>query len=148
MHELGFKYTDAEVDMLYKAFDADGSGSINYDEFLGAVRPPMTLRRKRLVQKVFESLDLDKSGVLTSDDLKSRFNPQGDPRVQGRKLNASQVAAEFLSTFDVFDQDGNVGPEEFLKYYQGVSASIDDDQYFEFMIRNAWHIHGGEGVCA
>ena len=28
-----------------------------------------------------------------------------------------------------------------------VSASIDDDDYFELMIRNAWHIPGGQGQC-
>ena len=27
-------------------------------------------------------------------------------------------------------------------------ASIDDDDYFELMIRNAWHIAGGEGQYA
>ncbi len=34
---------------------------------------------------------------------------------------------------------------EFLNYYQNVSSSIDEDDYFELMIRNAWHISGGEG---
>lgn len=29
-----------------------------------------------------------------------------------------------------------------------MSASIDEDDYFELMIRNAWHISGGEGWCA
>ena len=29
-----------------------------------------------------------------------------------------------------------------------MSASIDLDDYFELMIRNAWHIPGGEGWCA
>ena len=27
-----------------------------------------------------------------------------------------------------------------------MSASIDDDQYFELMMRNAWHLEGGSGV--
>ena len=35
-----------------------------------------------------------------------------------------------------------------MNYYSNVSASIDDDDYFELMIRNAWHISGGEGWCA
>ncbi len=29
-----------------------------------------------------------------------------------------------------------------------LGASVDDDDYFELMIRNAWHISGGEGWCA
>ena len=32
-----------------------------------------------------------------------------------------------------------------MNYYNNVSASIDNDDYFELMIRNAWHISGGEG---
>lgn len=38
--------------------------------------------------------------------------------------------------------------EEFIKYYGSVSASIDNDDYFELMMRNAWRISGGEGWCA
>ena len=37
--------------------------------------------------------------------------------------------------------------EEFEDYYKDLSASIDDDDYFELMIRNAWHMEGGEGWC-
>jgi len=39
-----------------------------------------------------------------------------------------------------------VSQEEFLDYYKDVSASIDTDDYFELMLRNAWHIPGGSGV--
>ena len=39
-------------------------------------------------------------------------------------------------------------PTEFLDYYNTVSSSIDTDDYFELMMRNAWHISGGEGWCA
>lgn len=38
--------------------------------------------------------------------------------------------------------------KEFCKYYANLSSSIDEDDYFELMIRNAWHISGGEGWCA
>lgn len=146
MSELGFRFPDHEMQALFNVFDDNQDGKINYEEFLGAVRPPMTIKRKRLVQKIFEMLDLNKNGILTPSDLKARFRPQGDPRVQNREMTAEQVAREFLSTFDVFDGNGEVGLEEFTKYYQGVSASIDDDSYFELMLRNAWHYAGGQGA--
>lgn len=56
--------------------------------------------------------------------------------------------SEFLSTFDTIDADGVVTPSEFVKYYSNVSSSIDDDDYFELVIRNAWHISGGIGWAA
>ena len=38
------------------------------------------------------------------------------------------------------EKDGKVTPEEFIEYYANVSGSIDCDDYFELMMRNAWHI--------
>ena len=61
----------------------------------------------------------------------------------------SFICREFLDTFDSPEgKDGKVTAEEFCNYYSNVSASIDNDDYFELMIRNAWHISGGEGWCA
>jgi hypothetical protein len=31
--------------------------------------------------------------------------------------------------------------------YRAISACVDDDDYFELVLRNAWHISGGEGWC-
>lgn len=39
-------------------------------------------------------------------------------------------------------RDRRVTPEEFLEYYNNVSASIDNDQYFELMMINAWRLLG------
>jgi hypothetical protein len=50
-----------------------------------------------------------------------------------------------MSQWDTIKKDGIVTPEEWEDYYKDVSASIDDDDYFELMIRNAWHIAGGKG---
>ena len=56
---------------------------------------------------------------------------------------------EFLDTFEMGGvKDGHVTMDEFINYYTNLGASIDSEEYFELMIRNAWHISGGEGAAA
>jgi Ca2+-binding EF-hand superfamily protein len=71
------------------------------------------------------------------------------PDVIAKRKTPSAVLREFLDTFDVGGtKDGCVTTQEFINYYSNISASIDNDDYFELMIRNAWHISGGEGQYA
>lgn len=57
--------------------------------------------------------------------------------------------SEFLKTFEIHHNtvsnnptDGTVTLEEFIEYYNNISASIgtDNDQYFEVMMNNAWKL--------
>ena len=52
-----------------------------------------------------------------------------------------------MSVWETHKKDGIVTIEEFEDYYNDISAGIPNDDYFELMIRNAWHIAGGEGWC-
>ena len=71
------------------------------------------------------------------------------PEVLDGKKTTGQVLREFLETFDVGGEvDGKVTPQEFENYYANISASIDNDDYFELMLRNTWHISEGEGWAA
>ena len=52
-----------------------------------------------------------------------------------------------MKQWDTGKKDNKVTYEEFEDYYKDVSASVDTDDYFELMMRNAWHIAGGKGAC-
>lgn len=56
----------------------------------------------------------------------------------------------FLACFDgsLGPKSAIVTPEKFLAYYSNISASIDTDDYFELVLRNVWHLPGGEGASA
>ena len=108
----------------------------------------MSERRLRLIGLAFQALDKTGDGVVTIEDLEMAYDPSMSPEVKSGKLSKADGLREFLKQFDTLDQDGIVTVEEFEEYYKNVSASIDDDDYFELMIRNAWHLSGGKGQYA
>ncbi|KAE9334637.1 hypothetical protein PF008_g13864 [Phytophthora fragariae] len=146
--EHALELSEKEVEELFHFIDANSSGGVDFDEFLLAVRGELNERRTQLVLAAFKILDADGSGVVDLNDIKAKYSAKEHPDVlQGRKTE-DEVLREFLDTFDGGEKDGKVHPSEFVRYYANVSASIDDDDYFELVIRNAWHISGGEGWSA
>lgn len=129
--------------------DKDDSGSITYDEFLVGIRGVLNKRRKQLVHMAFDLMDKDGSGVINVDDVREVYNARSHPQVVAGNMTEEQVLTELLDNFDVGGtKDGQVTLQEFENYYSNISASVDSDDYFELMMRNAWHISGGEGWCA
>lgn len=145
-HALG--WAAAQVKAVFDHFDSDKSGSISFDEFIFGIRGQLNERRKQLVLLAFEILDADHSGLVELNDISAKYDASKHPDVIAGRRSKDDVLREFLDTFDSIDKDGKVTPVEFIKYYGNCSSSIDDDDYFELMIRNAWHISGGEGWCA
>ena len=148
LKDYGVGCTKAEVGLLFNHLDTDSSGKISFDEFLIGLRGPIPKRRVELILVAFKRLDVTGDGVVTMEDIEQVYDASFHPDVQAGKLSAAEGLREFLSQFDSIESDGVVTEEEFIQYYKNVSASIDDDNYFELMMRNAWHISGGQGQCA
>ena len=84
---------------------------------------------------------------MTIDDIRIAYDVSFHPDFQSGRKTADEVLADFMTVWETHKRDGIVTIEEFEDYYKDMSASIDSDDYFELMIRNAWHIAGGEGWC-
>ena len=68
-----------------------------------------------------------------------RYDFSQHPDVKAGRKTKKEALQEFLRHWDR-NSDGQVTWEEFLDYYKEISASIDGDDYFELMLRNAWRI--------
>lgn len=102
--------------------------------------------RLGFVKQAFAVLDKDGSGVVDSLDIGRAYDVSQNPAVMSGKITPEDAIKQFLAHYDG-NHDGKVTEDEFIESYQWISASIESDDYFELMIRNAWHITGGEGWC-
>jgi len=150
MRGFGVQLAKAEVDELFKLFDVDNSGAITYDEFLKGIRGTMGPARVEMVKLAFQQLDQRGAGVVTLEDIARIYDVSGNPLVKAGKLSKVDALKAFMSQWHLAHKKhtDDVTLDDFLEYYDWISASIDRDDYFELMIRNAWHIEGGEGWAA
>ena len=94
--------------------------------------------RLGIVKKCFDKLDKNGNGELEVADIKGTYDPSRHP----------DVLSEFLDTFEYHfsllnmnrTRDAKVTFEEFVEYYNNISMSIPDDEYFETMMTNAYNL--------
>eukprot|EP00742_Colponemidia_sp_Colp-10_P015747 GILJ01017994.1.p1 GENE.GILJ01017994.1~~GILJ01017994.1.p1 ORF type:complete len:275 (-),score=64.63 GILJ01017994.1:125-838(-) len=146
LQTYGINYSKEDVDRLFKFLDRDRNGAISLTEFIRGIRPEPSMRRQDLVLRAFKLIDTNGSGVADLAEIGELYDATQHPEVLAGKASVEDVLKDFMQVWDQ-NKDGKVTLEEFREYYADIGANIDSDDYFELMIRNAWHISGGEGVC-
>ncbi|CAG9807577.1 unnamed protein product [Chironomus riparius] len=108
MRTLGQNPTEAELQYMINEVDADGSGSIDFDEFLkmmgGIVKSPEDEERE--MWDAFQVFDKNGDGFVSIDELKFVLTNLGE-RLTDQEMN------EILKDADV-DGDGKLNFEEFI----------------------------------
>ncbi|KAJ1383047.1 hypothetical protein B484DRAFT_341959, partial [Ochromonadaceae sp. CCMP2298] len=148
LRDYGIDLNIRELDEIFHHFDRDRNGVIDVNEFIIGIRGDMNQRRKGLVLLAFNVLDTDRSGYITVEEMMDIYDFSHHPEVKSGKKTKKEAMREFMGQWDDADGDGTVSYGEFEDYYKGLSASIDGDDYFELMMRNAWRISGGTGASA
>uniref|UniRef100_A0A1I8IW38 Calcyphosin-like protein n=1 Tax=Macrostomum lignano TaxID=282301 RepID=A0A1I8IW38_9PLAT len=137
--DFGADLSKQEMDAIFDKVDKDGSGSLDFDEFLAALRPPMSNARRELITKAFKKLDKTCDGVITVEDLKGVYNCKHHPKFRNGEWTEDDVFKEFAAHLrGEGNVDGTITKDEFMNYYSGVSASVDNDAYFALIMKTAY----------
>lgn len=106
--------SNEDIDDLFKKIDMDGSGSIQYSEFIAASIVVSEDAIAGEVEAAFAKLDLDGSKSLTADELRNML-----PKLDKAKLN------EIIAEADT-DNDGNIDLQEFkIAFSKGSELAVD-----------------------
>jgi len=140
LNECGCDLTNQETDALLASFDTDHDGTVNFNEFLCAIRGSLNEQRQSVVDAAFLKFDLDGSGIVTASDLRVVYSCNAHPKVISGEITEDEAYLEFLANFGDKNNDGKITQTEWNDYYSAVSSSIDNDEHFVELMRTAWKI--------
>ncbi|KAE9040534.1 hypothetical protein PR003_g4962 [Phytophthora rubi] len=147
----GVHVTGRDAQALFYHFDSNHDGAMSVTEFLAGVREPMNARRQLVVRMAFDTLDRSGSGELDGGAIAAAFDARRLPEViTGRKTDC-EAHAEFLDFFGLVTErrrQRRINLDVWERFYANVSAAIDEDEQFEQMVRNAWHVGPGRVLAA
>ncbi|KAI3892884.1 hypothetical protein MKW92_037485 [Papaver armeniacum] len=108
MRALGFEMTEEQITQMIADVDKDGSGAIDFDEFVYMMTDKMGERdTKEELMKAFRIIDQDENGKISASDIQ---------RI-AKDLGESFTDREIEQMIDEADKDGDheVNAEEFIR---------------------------------
>ena len=148
-----FNLSQIEINNLFNYYDKDGSGFIDYGEFVKEIVGELSQFRKDVLKQVFEKLDKEETGFITVGLLRNTYNPKEHPLVRRGKRSEDEILGDFIDVleyhFSLLNEknDENVDAneikidfDEFCEFYKPISICIEEDKYFEVLVLSVWGI--------
>jgi calcium-dependent protein kinase len=93
---------DVDIESLFKSIDTDGSGQINYTEFLAATMDQKTYLKEERLYEAFRAFDKDGSGKISTDEVRSIMKGEDSKKIE-----------EMIKKYDQ-NLDGEIDYMEFI----------------------------------
>merc|ERR1719329_1344858 len=101
--------TQDDARKIFEAIDADGSGSIDYSEFIAATLDKKSFLRRELCWEAFQIFDKDGNGKISFDELQEMLSGHA---ADSSGVDESEITALFKQADS--DNSGEIDFEEFM----------------------------------
>ena len=98
--DYGFNLTQEEAQQLLDHFDRDKNGTVNFDEFLRALKGDLNDARKVWIRAAYDKLDFNKDGQVKLDDIAQIYDASEHPDVKEGKKTPNEIFQEFMTQWD------------------------------------------------
>ena len=143
--DMRIEVTDLEIDLVFSFFDLNGE-NIDYLAFLSILKGELKHNRLTLILQAFNQIDLDEDQLVLASQCKQLYNARAHPEVKNGRKNSEDLLNEFIESMlflhNLNGGHGNeiISKEEFIEYFANISASIQDDLYFETMMTSVFKL--------
>lgn len=97
MQSLGFEAKNQTIYQMIKDIDVDGSGEIDFDEFLQLMTSRLAGSDTREdIDKIFQLFDDDKTGYISLQNLRRVAHELGEQMNDGELLEMIERAGELI----------------------------------------------------
>jgi len=112
------------------------------DDIINTIVDPILDHRKYYIVNKFAKFDTEKKGEVLISLLKEKYNPKGHPDVIAGKISEEEAFKQFCYTLDIYCgirmvKDA-INYKQFVEYYNGISSSILDENYFIDILNGVW----------
>ncbi|KAL5557013.1 hypothetical protein UlMin_039249 [Ulmus minor] len=114
MRALGFEMTEEQINQMIADVDKDGSGAIDFDEFVHMMTAKIGERdTKEELMKAFQIIDQDGNGKISVSDIKRIAKDLGE------HFSEAEIH-EMIEEADR-DRDGEINTDEFMRMMKRTS---------------------------
>lgn len=156
--DYGIQVSKDEAAELLSAFDADGSGCVNYEKFLSTIRVSPSFfnqflklffyfnqgtlaeTRAAVVKRAYDKIAADNEGCVRLDNIAQAYDASSDRAVQEGRKSDQDCFMEYMGAWDTQVKDGIVSLDEFLAFYGDICGSCASDEEFEAMMKAAFRL--------
>jgi len=140
LEDAGSRMTPDEKNLVAKYFDLEQSGFVDVRALMRGIRGKMTAKRMDLVNQAWSTrIATNGEREVPVSVVQQKIDPTMNPDVFSGKKTFQQVVNEVPDHWDR-NSDEMVSHGEFMEYYRDISAGLPDDEHFEMVIRNSWHL--------
>ena len=142
LRRWGVILEDRFFDPIINRMDTTKLGLLEWRAFLAFIRGGgMSEARSKVVTSVFAAMSKDGGASVSADDLAYYFDGKEHPLCSVADLSAQDALAHmFMSCAKKGVMSSSISLAEFKEYYADLSAAVDDDAYFESVLKGSFPI--------
>lgn len=142
--QWGCPFDGKYLDNIINLKDFKNLGLIDWRELISLIQGEMSNSRYALLKKIFTCLDVTGQGVVAVNSLDKYFNGSEHPLVSVGGATEQEALDHikkcFVSRSNARRTITMINLSSFIEYYSDLSAVIEDDDYFENIVKSNWSI--------